>query len=189
MTSYLKTLHFIYRFLFLSNLYWVQHGAETHNPKIKQESCTLYQLSQPGAPENCIFSLLFLELEFHFHMFLKILLFILFERERAREREIAWAGGGAEEEADSSLSREPNVWLNPRTPGSRAELKADAYATEPPRHPSFLIILMVIHAIRKIFYTLRTLVTRKVYWILIYLHFFPEIYDRMTNRNFLLKIF
>lgn len=39
--------------LFLSNLY-SQHGAWTHNPDIK--SCTLHQLSQPGAPINDIWS-------------------------------------------------------------------------------------------------------------------------------------
>ena len=42
--------------------------------------------------------------------------------------ERAQAGGGAEGEgkADSPLSREPDVGLDPRTRGSRPELKADA---------------------------------------------------------------
>jgi len=35
-----------------------------------------------------------------------------------REREHARAGGGAEGEADSPLSRKPNVGLDPRTLGS-----------------------------------------------------------------------
>jgi len=46
--------------------------------------------------------------------FLKILFIYL----RERERERAQAGGAAEEEAGSPLSKEPNVALEPRTPGS-----------------------------------------------------------------------
>ena len=42
----------------------------------------------------------------------------LFEREYE-------LGGRKEGEADSSLSREPNMGLNSRTPGSWSELKAD----------------------------------------------------------------
>ena len=30
--------------------FYVQHGAQTHDPEIK--SCMLYQLSQPGAPTH-----------------------------------------------------------------------------------------------------------------------------------------
>ena len=40
-------------------------------------------------------------------------------RERQRERERAQAGTAEEErEADSLLSREPNMGLDPKTPGS-----------------------------------------------------------------------
>jgi len=35
-------------------------------------------------------------------------------------------GEGAEGEADSLKSREPDAGLDPRIPGSRSELKADA---------------------------------------------------------------
>jgi len=54
---------------------------------------------------------------------------ILFIHLRQRDkRERAWAGGEAEgeEEADSPLSQEPNVGLDPRTLGSWSEPKADA---------------------------------------------------------------
>ena len=50
-------------------------------------------------------------------------------------------GAEAEGEADSSLSRELDVGLDPRTPGSWPELKADAHANEPPRCPSLLFFL------------------------------------------------
>ena len=49
--------------------------------------------------------------------------FYLFDRER-EERE--WAGVTGEGETDSPLSREPNVGLDPWTPGSRPEPKAGA---------------------------------------------------------------
>ena len=52
----------------------------------------------------------------------KNFLFIYFLQEMERKREhvftCAQVGGGAEGEADSMLSREPDVGLNPRTPGS-----------------------------------------------------------------------
>lgn len=54
--------------------------------------------------------------------------FYLFERERLSR-------GEGQREADSPLSREPYMGLNPRTPGSRPELKADTSPTEPPRRP------------------------------------------------------
>ena len=41
-----------------------------------------------------------------------------------------------DEEAGFPPSREPDVGLDPRTLGSRPELKADASLTEPPRCPS-----------------------------------------------------
>jgi len=44
-------------------------------------------------------------------------------------------GREGEGEADSPLSREPNMGLDPRTPGSSPELKADASLTEPHRSP------------------------------------------------------
>ena len=49
------------------------------------------------------------------------------KREDERERESAWAGGGLQGEADSPLSRDPDVGLDPRTLGSWLELKAGAY--------------------------------------------------------------
>ena len=52
------------------------------------------------------------------YSFLKKGYIYLFEREKEREREIAQPGGGAEGEADSPLSREPDVGLGPRTSGS-----------------------------------------------------------------------
>ena len=45
-----------------------------------------------------------------------------------RESMVGGRGAEGEGEADSQLSREPEVWF----PG---ELKADASQTEPPRHP------------------------------------------------------
>ena len=71
------------------------------------------------------------ELSSKFLIFKKKFIY-LFERERAQ------AGGAAEEEGegegDSPLSKDPDAGLDPRTPGSRPELKADAPLTEPPRH-------------------------------------------------------
>ena len=54
-----------------------------------------------------------------------------------REREREQVGGGAEGEgeADSPLSREPYVGLDPRTLSSSPELKADTSPMEPPRFP------------------------------------------------------
>ena len=63
----------------------------------------------------------------HLILFLKKYFIYLLQRERERER--ARAGGGA----DSLLSREPQVGLDPRTPGPRPEWKADAAPTEPSR--------------------------------------------------------
>ena len=48
------------------------------------------------------------------------------ERQRQRQRE------------KQDPCKEPNVGLNPRTPGSGPELKA---ATEPPRHPPIPYII------------------------------------------------
>ena len=45
-----------------------------------------------------------------------------------------------EQEADSVLSRQPDVGLNPRTLGSQPERKSDTSLTEPPRHPRPYII-------------------------------------------------
>ena len=57
----------------------------------------------------------------HYSFFLN-----LFVSERVRVR--AQAGGEAERDgaADSPLSREPDVGLDPRTPGSQHEPKVDA---------------------------------------------------------------
>jgi len=52
---------------------------------------------------------------FFFLSFFKILFIYL--RERMRERE-SMRGGGSEGEADSPLSGEPSVGLDPGTPGS-----------------------------------------------------------------------
>ena len=45
-----------------------------------------------------------------------------------------------EEEADSLLSREPDVGLDPRTLGSRPEPKADPQPAGPPGRPLFLVL-------------------------------------------------
>ena len=47
-------IHAPFKILFLSNLY-TQHGAWTHNPKIK--SWMLFQPNQPGAPAFVVFNL------------------------------------------------------------------------------------------------------------------------------------
>ena len=70
----------------------------------------------------------------------------LFERKRLR----AQAGGEKGGEAGSPVSREPDVELNPRTPGSCPELKADAQPTEPPRHPQWLPFYTSISAFLEI---------------------------------------
>ena len=48
------------------------------------------------------------------------------KQNRERERKRAQARGDTEGEAGSQPSREPDVGMDPRTPGSRPELKADA---------------------------------------------------------------
>ena len=48
------------------------------------------------------------------------------ERERAHTRGGEWGGAEGEGEADSPLSREADVGLDPRTLGSWPEPKADA---------------------------------------------------------------
>ena len=50
----------------------------------------------------------------------------LFERERESTSEECGRERDWEGEADAPLSREPNVSFSSRTPGPRAELKADA---------------------------------------------------------------
>ena len=52
---------------------------------------------------------------------------------------------GREGEAGSLLSGEPDIGLDPRTPGSWPEPKADAYRTEPPSLP-----LNFLHALKTI---------------------------------------
>ena len=60
-------------------------------------------------------------------LFLKNILFVyLTARESMKERERTQGAAEGEGEAGSSLSREPNVALNPRTLGSRPEPKVDA---------------------------------------------------------------
>ena len=51
-------------------------------------------------------------------------------REREREREAE-----TEAEGEAGSTREPDVGLDPRSPGSRRGPKAAAKTTEPPRHP------------------------------------------------------
>ena len=62
--------------------------------------------------------------------------FIYVTEERERERSRARGGAEGEGEAGSSLSREPEGGLDPRTPGPRSELKTDASRAEPPGCPS-----------------------------------------------------
>ena len=72
------------------------------------------------------------------HLFVFVLkdFIYLFERDREREKEQEWWGRTeGEGEADSLLRREPNVGLDPRTPGSWPEPKADA---QPLSHPGGL---------------------------------------------------
>ena len=53
------------------------------------------------------------------YFFKRFYLFIYLRvRERERERKKTQAGGGTEGEADSPLSREPDVGLHPRALGS-----------------------------------------------------------------------
>ena len=70
---------------------------------------------------------------------------ILFERQWEREREKHdWGWEGTEGEADSSLSREPDVGVDPGTLRSWPELKADALSTEPLRCPSGLLLFVFL---------------------------------------------
>ena len=60
---------------------------------------------------------------------------------REREREHKQEGGrDGEGEAESLLNRNPDMGLNPRTLGSRPELKAVAYLSEPPRCPEYCLL-------------------------------------------------
>jgi len=60
------------------------------------------------------------------NLFFKILFIYLRE---------SMSGGGVEGEAGSPPSREPDAGLDPKTPRSWPEPKADAQPTEPRRHP------------------------------------------------------
>ena len=69
-----------------------------------------------------------------FLLFLRFLKICIHLRVTERDQEHEQMGGSEEEgEADSSLSREPNARVDPRTPRSCPELKADTLPTEPPR--------------------------------------------------------
>ena len=57
------------------------------------------------------------------------------ESEKARDRAGVEIEGQKEGEAGSSLSREPEAGLDPRTPGSGPEPKADAQALSHPGAP------------------------------------------------------
>ena len=65
--------------------------------------------------------------------------FCVWERETTS---MSW-GKEAEREGESGslLSRGPDVGLDPRTPGSWPELKAEAQPTEPPRCPPFFQLI------------------------------------------------
>jgi len=72
--------------------------------------------------------------------FFKILFIYLFDRKTAQ-------GGGAAEgegKAGSPLHREPDVGLDPKTPGPRPEPKADAQPTKPPRCPPKIDFFYVV---------------------------------------------
>ena len=71
---------------------------------------------------------------FFFFSFLKDFIY-LFDR-----------GGGAEGEGEANtwMSREPDVGLDPRTPGSHPELKADA---QPLSHPGVLRVLITYQSL------------------------------------------
>ena len=64
--------------------------------------------------------------------------FYLFEKERKSTRR------EGEGEADSPLSREHDAGLDPRTPGSGPELKAEASPTEPPRDPNIVLSYFIL---------------------------------------------
>lgn len=55
--------------------------------------------------------------------------------DRESERAPAGGTGQGEEEADSPVSTEPNVGLDPKTLRIRPEPKADAQPSQPPRCP------------------------------------------------------
>ena len=65
-----------------------------------------------------------------FYLFLKdfiyLSIYLLFDRLRKRERKQGEWRAEKEGEADSLLSRKPDVGLDPRAPGSWPELNADA---------------------------------------------------------------
>ena len=62
----------------------------------------------------------------------------------------AHVGAEGEGEADSLLSREPNIGLGPRTVRSRPELKADAQLTESPKCPNLLIVFYFCCFLREV---------------------------------------
>ena len=78
----------------------------------------IIDLGSVKSSKDCIFPFYFSNL-FDYHIFFLDFIY-LFERMSTRVREKAQARGGAEREgeADSPLSREPNVGHNPRNLGS-----------------------------------------------------------------------
>ena len=56
----------------------------------------------------------------------------------------SWEGAEGEGGADSPLNREPNVGLDPGTPGSQLEPKENTESTEPPKHPCAAKVLIII---------------------------------------------
>ena len=88
--------------------------------------------------------ILFLMFCVHSFFFLRFYLFYLFIHERHREREAETQAEEAEREAGST--QEPDVGLNPETPGSRPGLKGDA---QPLSHPGVPISTILKKRTRK----------------------------------------
>ena len=69
------------------------------------------------------------------------------ERERERERE---RQRHRQREEKQALCRELDVGLDPGTPGSQPETKADS-TTEPPRHPKSFFVLEKYSSLQNFF--------------------------------------
>ena len=73
---------------------------------------------------------------FFIYYFLKILLIYSWETQRETERQ------RHRQREKQAPCREPDVGLDPRSPGSYPEPKTDALTTEPPRHPWTYVYLI-----------------------------------------------
>ena len=69
-----------------------------------------------------IFKQTILSFIFFIFIFLKDFIYLI---ERGRKHEFRWGGAEREEEADFTLSRDPDAGLDPRTLGSWPEPKTD----------------------------------------------------------------